>query len=403
MRDRKRGKEAGTTPGSRHRRSWIILGVILIAAVALRVVFLTELTGKPDFDAPVSDAQYNDFWARGIATGQWDQPKGNPDPLIPSTPYFRPPGYPHFLALIYMMSGGSYLAPRIAQALLGLIGILLAFFLGRSVFGRATGLVAAAMAAAYWGLIYFEGELQPPALLVVLVLSLLLLLHRWAVRKTLLPVAVAGVVFGATALVRPNVLLLLPVLLGWFWWVAVRSGLKRRLPITAAAFVVCTVLVIAPASLRNLSVAGDFVPISSNGGINLYIGNNTHTSLVTPRIPDIERLAGVSGWNLFRYPLIVEGVAKHEGRAMKHSEVSGYFSERAVDFISANPGTALGYAFKRGLLLWGPNEVSNNKVLGEERRRSPVLRMLLTFPIVMALFVLGLGLWVLDWRRLRHL
>ena len=90
---------------------------------------------------------------------------------------------------------------------------------------------------------------------------------------------------------------------------------------------------VAPVTIRNYAVGDDLVLISSNGGVNLYIGNNPQTSLVTPRIPDIEQLAGRSGWSLFAYPEIIRGVEAQAQRSMKYSEVSRYFSGRAFDFI----------------------------------------------------------------------
>ncbi|MFQ5806441.1 MAG: tetratricopeptide repeat protein [Phycisphaerae bacterium] len=384
------------------RGDWLVLGAILLVGLVLRGAYLSELVQKPDFDSPLSDAKYNDYWARGLATGDWSPPTGESDPQIPSTPYFRPPGYPYFLASIYLVAGTGCLAPRMVQMALGLASCVLSYLLGRAVFGRTVGLIGAGLVSVYWVFIYFEGELQPPALLVLLTLLLMTALHLWAVRPTYVRAVAGGLLFGLLAVVRPNVLLFLPVLLVWTWWVLHRRNAGRRFPLTALGTAGALALTIAPVTIRNYAVARDFVLISTNGGINLYIGNNEHTSLVTPRIPDMERLAGRAGWNVFSYGEIVRGVERQTQQSMKHSEVSRYFTKRALDFIRSHPARVLGYAVRRAALLWGPKEVSNNKVLHYERKRSATLRFIPGFAAVASGFLVGLLVWLFDRRAARQ-
>ncbi|MFQ5601160.1 MAG: glycosyltransferase family 39 protein, partial [Candidatus Krumholzibacteriia bacterium] len=145
------------------RRDLLVLsGLLLVGAVA-RGLYLSEIVDAPDFRQPAVDAHTHDYWARGLATGDWSLPADLEDPRIPDTPFFRPPGYPYFLALVYRLTGGSYLAPRIVQMLLGLLSAALAFLIGQRWFGRAAGLVAGGGMALYWAFIYFEGELHAPS------------------------------------------------------------------------------------------------------------------------------------------------------------------------------------------------------------------------------------------------
>ena len=96
------------------KTEYIILAIILLAGLLLRGSYLLEIVKNPDFEYPPTDAALNDHWARGIADDDWSV-KHDRDPEIRTTPYFRPPGYAHFLSLIYMSSGSSYLAVRIVQ------------------------------------------------------------------------------------------------------------------------------------------------------------------------------------------------------------------------------------------------------------------------------------------------
>jgi tetratricopeptide (TPR) repeat protein len=387
------------------RTTGLLLILIVLVGGALRAAYLAELVHKPDYDSPLSDAQYNDYWARGLVTGQWTPPNGEPDPQIQTTPFFRPPGYAYFLAGVYRLTGTGYLAPRLVQMAIGLLNIVLVFFVGRAVFARPVGLIAAALVATYWGFIYFEGEFHPKSLLIALLLWLILVLHGWALRPTIWRAAVAGLLLGLFAVVRSNVLLFVPFLVLWMAWVLWRRRAGRwAVPtlLSAAALLGGVVTPVVPVTVRNYVVGHGLVLVSTNGGINLYIGNNPQTSLVTPRIPDIERLTARAGWNLFRWTEIITGISALEGRAMTSSEVSQYFTKRAWGFIRVQPATALRYAAGRMALLWGPQEVSNNKVDAYEQSRTWPLRLLPGFPVALAGLMVGLVLWLIDRRGVRN-
>jgi len=391
---------------SRAARPWndrAILGVILLAGLALRGAYLAELVHKPDFDSPLSDAQYHDYWARALVTGHWTPPKGLPDPQIQATPYFLPPGYPFFLAAVYRLAGQGYLAPRLVQMAIGLVNVILAYLVGRAIFHRVVGLIGAALVAGYWGLIYFEGEFHPTPLLVALGLLLVWVGHGWARRHRFWRAALVGLLLGLFAVLRSNVLLVAPVFVAWAAWVGWRTGMRWRRGLAhALAFCAALAAPIAPVTARNYVVGHELVLLSANGGINLYIGNNPQASPVTPRIPEVEQLITRSGWNLFRWPEIVQAVADQQGRSMTHSQASRYFAGRAWEFIRARPATALAYAGERALLMWGPREVSNNKVDAFEHARSSALWWLPGFPAVLAGFIVGLVLWCADRQRARR-
>jgi hypothetical protein len=83
-----------------------------------------------------------------------------------------------------------------------------------------------------------------------------------ALRRTL----VAGVLTGIAALIRPVMILFVPLALLWL--------LKRRQVATAAAFAIAFALVLAPWTLRNLRAYDRFVLIASEGGVTFWTGNH---------------------------------------------------------------------------------------------------------------------------------
>ncbi len=369
------------------------LSAALLIGLLLRTAYLRELAGTPDFSVPLADAAFHDYWARGLVTGDWTPPSGCDDPRIGSSPYLRPPGYPYFLAFLYWAFGpGNYLAVRVAQMALGLVSVGLGYALARSLFGHRAALICALLLSVHWAFIYYEGELQEPFLLVLLALSALLLLQRWARRATVLRGLAAGLLLGLMALVRPNALAFVPVASLWmFWALRRRAGLSQSVR-SAGALLLGAALAVVPATIRNYVVSRDLVLISGNGAINLYIGNNPLSDGYTARIPELRAWTGQTVWSWFIYNRIVRAVEAEVGRPLKHSEVSAYFRDRAWRYMCQNPGHCLALAVKRLLLLLGPAEVANNKEVHFERRFSAILRFLPGFSLALASGVLGLAM-----------
>jgi len=371
----------------------LILSGILVLGLALRVSYLREIVNSPDFACPLVDAAYHDYWARALATNDWTIPDNvsySDDPEIRTTPYFRPPGYPLFLAAVYRVFHGSYLAARIVQMAVGLAGGLLAYLLGRTVFGRRTGLVFAGLTSIYWAFIYFEGELLSTALLGTLGLAVVYTLCLWHEKRTVRYALAGGMLFGLFAVVRPNILLFGPAVLIWCWWVQRRREPRGPVGLTWLGFTLGAVAMIVPVTIRNYVVAHDVVLITSNLGINLYTGNSENSTGKYTVFPSVGTLTEQTDWNCFNYPQIVRGVEAVHGHEMKHSEVSSYFTGKATDYIRTHKARTLKLALIKTLLFWGPTELPSNKEIYLEKRTSATLRYLPGFPLALSLGLIGL-------------
>jgi tetratricopeptide (TPR) repeat protein len=376
--------------GSRHL---LVLAVIIAAGAVLRGFYLAESAHKPDFNRPMADAGFHDYWARALVSGDWSPPANDPDPHINKVPFVRPPGYPYFLAFAYAITGKSYVGARIVQMVLGLVNCWLAYLLGRAVFNRAVGLFSAAMMAGYWGLLYIEVELHDPTLLITLSLCFFLTIAAWLRDRRTKELVVAGALLGMMILVRPNVGIFLVAAAPWIWW----QGRRQWKP--AAVFVAAAFVAVLPATVRNLVVAGDPVLVSANGAINLYIGNNASADGVSTRIPDLEKLTGESGWSCYAFDRIVHGLGEREGRTLKYSEADRYFLRRGLAEIADAPARFVKLTARRAALFWGPAEVSNNKAVAVEKAESRVLRNAPGFAVFLGLAWLGVAIWARERRQ----
>ncbi len=382
------GGEQLSRPSGRHGIA--ALALILLAGLLLRVAYLFSIWHAPDFASPVLDPQLNDYWARAIVTGDWSPPAHADDPEIRTTPYGRPPGYPYFLAVVYRLLGLQYGAPRFVQTVLGLLNLLLLYFLGKAWFGRGAGLAAMALGGVFWSFIYFEGELNSPVLEVFLYLAMAGAMWKWFTSGRWDWALLAGMLLGLHALVRPNVLLPGVFVAGWMVWAAwnCKYTLRRGLAHTAV-FLLAVTVVISPALVRNYRVAHEYVLISYYGGVNAYIGNNAHATGDSPKMADLRELTGQAEWNCFNYPQVVRGLAEKQGLPdASFSGASNWFYRRALDFWLSDPMAALSLTARKTALFWGPAEVSDSKVLSIERDHSPLLRWLPGFPAMLALALL---------------
>ena len=361
---------------------WLLAG-LLAAALAVRILYGCEYARRPEFRQPTFDALYHDYWAQALVRGDWTPPRDQPDPEIQTHPYFRPPGYPYALAAIYAAAGLSPLAPLVAQMALGTLSVWLAFLIGRRRGDTALGLLWAAAMAATWSFPYFEGELLEPALLVFLGLSLVGALSFWTEGRFAGPGFLAGLLFGAYVLVRPNALLLAPLILGWGFWIARRAQALARFRQGAALFALAAVLLVLPGAIRNHRASGEWVLVSANGGVNLYCGNNPLADGYSPGAPEI------FAWDCFDYPQLLRTLPSRPG--MGYAAASREFARRARAYARAHPGHVLRLLAQKTFLFWGPREVGNNKDDEWERRDSAVLRKLpVTFAWAHAGFWLGL-------------
>jgi 4-amino-4-deoxy-L-arabinose transferase-like glycosyltransferase len=396
--ERKTGAR-GQAPSLLKDKRWVLVALLIILALGgtLRGLYLAEFSHTPDFKIPFADADFHNYWARALAFGNWSPPFYEVDPHIREIPYFRPPGYAYFLAAVYKLTGPSYFGPRVVQMALGLLNAFLAFLLARRYFGNLAGLVLAGIMATFWPFIYTEADFEEPVVSVFLLLVFAHVLTRWAARDRRTWTALgAGALVGLVGLMRPNALLLVLPALWWTWWVHKRRGEQGRFAKTAAALVAGTVLLVSPVTIRNYVVAHDFVPISSNGGINLYVGNREGADgLVKITLPGIGTLD-----TCFDHLSIVSSVERNVGHRMKHSEVSNYFSGLAFDWIRRNPGEFVKLLWHKALLFWGPVEVGGNKIAGPERAKSAVLsKDPVGFGVPMGFAIVGVALFWWERRR----
>ena len=351
------------------RECLIVAGIVLLS-LALHVVYVLQSRSSPFFDAPQMDALYHVEWAQALAAGRDYQPG----------PFFRAPLYPWFLGGVFALFGEGLLLPRLIQAALGASCTLLVYLIARRVFERRAATVAALLSATYWVTLFYDAELLLEVLATPLYLLGIWLTLGLSDRQTRPRSFLAGAVWGLSAITRPNVLLFIPLLLPWL-----AAGRWRERRLSVLCFGLGVLLPILPLTAYN-AAQGDRVLISSQAGVNLWIGNNPHSDGHTAIVPGTRP----DWWGGYRDA--VAAAERAEGRALRPSEVSSHYTRRALDYARSNPGAWSRQMLWKLRLFWMDWELGNN----EEprflaRRFSPLMSWLpVGFGVLAGLALAGL-------------
>ncbi len=271
-------------PARLGRRTLIALLVIAALGLAVRAVAVVHPVANPADD---SHAYY------GLAKALYEEGSFGNSEFKNASDWS--PGAPLLYAAAFYLTGGPREGTaRIIEALLGTAAIFVVFALARRLaqgprrrrddFGSyaaeigpsapgVVGLVAAFGVAVYPAFVHSTGELmsEPPA---TLTLPAAVLAFLWASEEERRWWAwlVPGVLFGLTAMFRPEYLLVgaaFVVLAGLR--VGLRGGWRPGLA-GAALLAAALIAVVLPWTIRNADVLGRLVPISTGSGKALYVG-----------------------------------------------------------------------------------------------------------------------------------
>lgn len=296
-------------------------------------------------------------------------------------PFYQAPLYSYFLALIYKIGGHDYLIPRLLQSAIGAINCVMVALIGKRLFGGREGLLAGYIAALYGPLIHFESELLRPVLIIFFGLAMILCLLSWSEDRPIWA-TLAGLMMGLSAITRENILIVLPVIVMYLWMSSKKS--KWLAPVLFIAF---TIILIIPVTVDNYKKSGDFVAISTQGGMNFYIGNSADSDRLTGLQPGIE-------WEKMAF-----SPREELGPDPKPSEFQLWFIKKALKDISQSPTEWLGKLVKKLYLVFYGEELTPNSNLDLYREHSFLLRILIfkcgplfvPFGLLFPFFVLGLA------------
>lgn len=367
-------------PYFENRRAIII--TVIAAALIVRVIFLLQYYHTVFWYAVWSDSGYYNQWARRMVVNHdW----------LGSEPFFMTPLYPYFLALTYSVFGQDLLIVRILQNLAGVATVLCVFLVGEKLFSRKVGFAAGIIASAYGPFILSNNLILVETLKVFFLVMTLLLLLVARDKKHAGWWLAPGLTTGLAILCRPTDFLVVVVAALWTFLFIQKSAKEKVVRLTS--FIAGVILLVAPVTLRNYLVSNEFILITSNGGLNFYLGNNPQAVGVYYNVDQLDLANDPDG------RVYLETVFN---KILKPSEVSSYWFSRAADFAVHQPLDLLQLLIRKAILFFHHKEISQ---LGYNYQfiystSVPLLSFLPSFIIIGPLAVVGCFIARKRWKEL---
>ena len=238
--------------------------LLLVSAIALAHAAAYIVHQRPDWGVAWTDQEgYKRLGEVLATTGEFTR---YPDAPVFVPEVIRTPGYPAFVAIVYLVFGvGNQMALVISQAFVFAALCLIVYAIARRVAGENTATIAAIAAALFAPFPYF-GALAVTELWTAFVASIAMLACLKAVQSgRTRDYAIAGVLFSLTTLVRPA-FVLLPFFLAIAVPVLVREQRKRLALQGWAALAIAAALTLAPWFAYNYTYLGRLT-LSPAGGV----------------------------------------------------------------------------------------------------------------------------------------
>lgn len=292
---------------------------------------------------------------------------------------WMPPVYPYFIAFIFRLFGTYSIASAFVletfQSLFSSLTCLLLYGIGKRIFSYRVGLLSAFMFAVYPASIFFSVKRIWSTALFVLFLSLLVW-NTLRIRERFgAPSLVGqGLLMGVTSLVDPVSISFFPFVTAWL---LTGHGFRGKRAVSLAIIILTAVVTVLPWTIRNYLVFGRVIPIKSNFGNELWIGNNAEAtgSDVTSGGKDMLSTLPKTDMNYI--------ADKNE------VERSQFLLKKALLFVRSNPAEALKLSLRKSYFFWWE--------IGGENDSYDQLRKW-TYGIPLALAILGVILLKRKWQ-----
>lgn len=336
----------------------IAAGVFLLA-LALRLVYIAQAGSDPFFEALGLDAKYYDDEALRILAG-----------TLPREPYFMGPLYSYFLAGVYAVAGHSYDAVRVLQCVMGAATAVAAWGIARRLAGAAAAVVAGVLVAIYPEFIFYSGSILYPTLAALLDTAAIYFFVEHARSARARDLALGGFLLGLSAVGQATVLAVAPGILVWIWLLERRDA--RRTIRRAAPLLAALAVAILPVTARNIVVGGEPVLLTSNGGLNFYIGNGPEANggYVKPK-----------GLDVYEDPSGRRLLERQEGRALTSRDVDAIWMKAGRDAVADDPARFASLLLRKTMLYWGAIELPQIESFEFQKGASSLVTALDALPI----------------------
>ncbi len=179
-----------------------------------------------------------------------------------------PWGYAYYGAFFYWLFGDRVWVPVLAQVIINTAAPVLLYRLAQPLVGMRTATLAALILGIFSFNTVYASTQASDAVCTVLFLASLVVLARGVRNRSVIDIAIGGLLSGLVPQFRPNMILLPAIFAAGYVLIGrTRAHLARAIVFTAAV-----TLALTPWIARNYRLTGTFMPTSTHGGVQLWYG-----------------------------------------------------------------------------------------------------------------------------------
>jgi hypothetical protein len=284
----------------------------------------------------------------GDASGYWQLAQhlvSGEDFAIYEPPRYveRMPGFPLLLAAGMKLFGERTLCLRLMLALIGTGACGLVYCLGRELFDPPIGLIACCLASISPMFVGFSVLFLSETFFALGLLASLLAVVKLArietqptsgitTRRHAGLAVITGLLAGAATLIRPTWILVAPAFAVVY---LVAPGNRKARLVPAALLLAALCVALAPWTIRNYRVTGQFVPTT------LWVGPSLYDAL-SPQATGISDMRFIEAHGLYAVP----GMSEYDN--------DRHYRSLAFDFAAAHPGRTAELAAIKQARFWNP-------------------------------------------------
>jgi len=326
---------------SDHRTERNFIIALFALAIALRFGYALYMQHNYFFYSnPGEDVLYYKNWAKAIALRE-----GNTHEAFSGMPLF-----PYYLAVLFRLTLGHWAVVAFFNLILGAFNCVLVYYLAKKLFSTRTAIIAGLLTATNFILIYYDWLMMPITLLITLTVVILLgITGKGPVTKR--QWFILGILLGLGTLGDGKFLIFTALFILYNIWKRFDFSIAKIIP-TMVPLLIGLTLVLGGVTMRNKIVGGEWIFISSQSGLSLYVGNNAQAT------------------GAFENPEFIR--PSHEGqdadqkifaeqslrKKLTLSEVSDFYRQSALSFIKNQPGDYVRLLGRKTQLFIGDHEQS---------------------------------------------
>lgn len=239
-------------------KNFFIISSIIFFSMLLRTVWILKVP-----TIPVSD--FMQYYKGAVSLLE-----GNGYRIYGHISAYEPVGYSLFLYLIFFFFGCSYFVAKLWNLILSFLTLILIYKISKKYIGKFSYISTLLYGILPISIVYtsvISTEIIFTFLYVVLIYLVL------TKKQNLVNIIILGVLLGILTLIKPYMLIYAGLLffMDFINFKSILPCIKNFLIITVVLLVT-----ISPWIIRNYFVFHKFIPVSTNGGYNLYVNNNDY-------------------------------------------------------------------------------------------------------------------------------